>query len=120
MNPRPPGLIVDPPREPGLPYRPRLTSALLGVRRTLFGLGSQVLLRHDWGDILQLLSLDEVDQFDAHGVSAGLPDLTNSKADHLSSSGDEHDFIGFVSRQCADHFSGPIPRLHGDNPFSTS
>src|SRR5260370_18689729 len=97
-----------------------INSAPLGVGRTLFGLRSQVFLGHDWGDILELLSLDEVDQFDAHGVSTGLPDLINSKADHLSSSGDEHDFIGFVNRQCTDHLPDPIPRLHGDNPFSTS
>src|SRR5260370_39319336 len=97
-----------------------INSALLDVGRILFGLRSQFYLGHDWGDILELLSLDEVDQFDAHGVSTGLPDLINSKADHLSCSGDEHDFIGFVNRQCTDHFPGPVPLHHDDNPLSTS
>ena len=66
--------------DPGLILLARERIPALASILSLLALRSQILLGNDGGNILQLLTLNEIDEFYAHRVPTSLPDLADAQA----------------------------------------
>ena len=69
---------------------------------------------------LEFLTLRESDEFHTHCHPTRLTDLGNTGANHLATAGDEHEFVFVGDGECADHESGLLAGLHGDDTFPSA
>ena len=69
---------------------------------------------------MQLLSIWEINQFHTHRDPSGFTDLGHRSANHLSTAGDEHDFIGIGDGESPHDESGFIAGLHGDDSLAAT